>query len=249
MVSPDVGTIVNALVALLSGLATAIAVWWGQREKRRARHLRDLKSRCLQPLREELSRLRTVFLAPFYDLSLTSYLPMIEALRGDAGRWCESYTFTRPTNRALYEDLENHYPELYECLRRVEGSVRVECPRFFRALVSLLDSIGSDHEFRELEGRLRGLYGDEYVTHRRYPLVAAALAALGADTSQQSSELDRLGPHLTEVWRLGSRLRDSREAAEIRSISERMLGLIDSCSRIIDEVMLETRLRGRCKYV
>jgi len=127
--------------------------WWRERRELRRRHLMDIKERCLKPLLEELHDLRRSF--GVGERTRLSSLEVRRSLESDVGRWWELFSFRGRVDSLLYEDLRNHFPELYKELEGLESWVRAKYPEFLRATLRLLELIKGDSEFKAFEERFR----------------------------------------------------------------------------------------------
>jgi len=147
-------TVLGGFLASLSGL---LVEWWRESRRLRDRHFEDIKRNCLEPILEELSRLRRYFEfsegGPRWSVSSIE-----ESLRSEI-RWWELFSF-RDVDKLLYEDLRNHYPDIYEGLENVKVWVRTRFAEYLQAIRDLLKVIEEDPDFKSIEEEFKRSYGE-----------------------------------------------------------------------------------------
>jgi hypothetical protein len=138
-------TIIGGLVAGVSGILVAR---YSEKRRREAEHFRDIKQHCLEPLLKELRGLRErVIISEARPLHR-----MCEELESETP-WWESYSFRKIADPLLYDDLKNHYQDLYQDLEGIETWVRTDYPNFLLAICKLLEMISSNSESLKLNLR------------------------------------------------------------------------------------------------
>jgi hypothetical protein len=242
------------LGALAGGLAASISVMlverWREGRRLRNRHFEDIKSKCLKPILEELDKLKGYFMPGERECFGGSH-DVERILKSDV-RWWENFSFKRGDVEALlYEDLENHYPDLYKKLQNVEKLVRTEYVEYLRTALKLFKLIEDDPEFKAFVEAIRkekeGVVNLIVSNTISYLKKAIFLQALGIDKSYWpniylyvKSELDRIPQ---------SKFYNSVEAQKLRSIMQNMVIVIDGCIVKTGKIILEVKLKGRCKYL
>jgi len=108
-------TILGGFIAGVSGILVA---WYSEKKRREAEHLRDIKQRCLEPVLRELQCLKE-------RLMISEARPlhkMCEQLESEY-RWWEGYSFRKiaDVDPPLFDDLKNHYQNLYQDLKDIEA--------------------------------------------------------------------------------------------------------------------------------
>ena len=114
-------TVLGGFIASFSGILTE---WWRENRRLRDRHFDDIKHKCLEPILNRLSDLKHSFV--FGESGPEWGLHEIEKLLKSDVHWWESFSFKGGlgANQLLYDDLKNHYPDLYRDLQDVEKRVR-----------------------------------------------------------------------------------------------------------------------------
>jgi hypothetical protein len=107
-------TILGGFIASLSGI---IIEELRERKELRNKHFEDIKQKCLEPILDRLYDLRGYFEAK-ESIDLESYLH--DYLKSDF-HWWDYFSFKTRADKLLYEDLKNHYSDLYEKLQIIEN--------------------------------------------------------------------------------------------------------------------------------
>ncbi len=141
-------TIIGGLVAGVSGILVAR---YSEKRRRETEHFRNIKQRCLEPALRELKGLKE-------RLMISEARPlhkMCEELESETP-WWGSYSFRKiaDVDPLLYDDLKNHYQNLYQDLEDFESWVRTRYPNFLLTICKLLEMISSDSEFKEFRDEL-----------------------------------------------------------------------------------------------
>jgi hypothetical protein len=145
----------------------------------------------------------------------------------------------------LYEDLKNHYPELYRDLQELESLIKTKYEEYLRTFQRLCKTIEDDPEFKELEEQFKKPYIDE----SSYLRDAVVFLALGVDESHWPNIYSYFGRELDRVLRLGNKFYNSAEARELRNLINEFRSKIETCIRKINEIIVETELKGKCKFL
>jgi hypothetical protein len=232
----------NIVFTILGGLITGfiglLIEQWREGIRLRRKHFEDIKHKCLEPIRNKLLELRMYF--DFWEVGPEWSSSNISQLLTSEIRWWEFFTFSSRAHPLLYEDLKNHYRELYQDLKHIEGWVRSEYAAYLRAIHELLRLIENDSEFKEF---MKGF--DNSVI----PLKAVLFSSLGVDKSKWPNTYSRVKHKLNELTHLQNKFNNTAEAQEVKEITNYIVTTIDKCINKIDEILLEAKLRGKCKYL
>jgi hypothetical protein len=230
--------IFTILGGLITGLIGLLVEWWRERTRLRRKHFRDIKRKCLKPIRDELYKLRRYFEFGEGGPEWTSS-SIFQLLRSEI-RWWEFFSFSSRGNPILYEDLKNHYGELYQDLQYIERWVRNEYTTYLGALHELLELIENDPEFREFAKEFDNL---------DIPLKAVLFSSLGVDKSYWPNIYSQVEHKLDELVNIQNKFYNDVKSQKVREIAHHITTIIDRCISRIDEILLEPELRGRCKYI
>jgi len=147
----------------------------------------------------------------------------------------------------LYEDLKNHYPELYRDLQELESLIKTKYEEYLQSIHRLLEAVENDPEFKELEEQFKKPYVDETSS---YPCDAVVFLALGVDKSYWPNIYSYIECELDRVLRLGDKFYSSTEAQKLRNLINEFRPKIETCIRRINEIIeVETELKGKCKFL
>ena len=230
--------IFTILGGLISGLVGLFIEWWRERIRLKKKHFKDIKRKCLKPILEGLHDLRKEFEfregGPEWDL-----VKLRETLKSEF-RWWEFFSFKRYADTLLYEDLRNHFPDLYQELQNIELWVKNEFMTYLQSIYELLKLIDSDPEFKEF---IKGFH------NQIIPLKAVLFSSLGVDKSEWPNIYLQVKHKLNELIYLQNKFYNSVETQKVREITNHMIITIDRCIKRIEEILLETKLRGKCKYL
>jgi hypothetical protein len=127
--------ILGALISALSGALTAIYINNRKAKMdRENKHFQDLQRECLSPLKGELLKMREHFEyseskppPPAYDY---------ENLLSKEVRWWDFYSL-RKVGGLLFEDLVNHFSDLYNRLVKIDNDFKNKYPSFIKAVANL----------------------------------------------------------------------------------------------------------------
>jgi len=113
--------------------------WWRENRKLRDRHFEDIKRRCLEPILKRLYDLKGNFVFGESGPEWTGSYEIEKLLASDV-HWWESFSFKDGfgADALLYEDLKNHYPDLYRDLQNIEKRVRAGYTEYLQAVYELL---------------------------------------------------------------------------------------------------------------
>jgi hypothetical protein len=237
------GTILSGLIAYLSGM---LIEWWKERKRLREKHFEGIKRKCLEPVLEQLCELKGNFM--FGESGPEWSLRGIEdSLRSEI-RWWDDFHFKNDfrVDILLYEDLENHYPDLYQDLQNIEMLIRTKFAEYLQAIYNLLKMIEEDQEFKAFEKEFEKPamnYGSSP------PAKAIFFLALGVDKSYWPNIYSYVKPKLDKVKHLQNKFYNTVEAQKLRDIINEMKATIDECINKTKKIMLETKLKGKCKYL
>jgi len=236
-------TILGGFIASLSGI---LIEWWRENRRLRDRHFDDIKHKCLEPILNRLSDLKHSFV--FGESGPEWGLHEIEKLLKSDVHWWESFSFKGGlgADPLLYDDLKNHYPDLCRDLQDVEKRVRAGYAEFLYAIYKLLKIIENDEEFKVFEKKFERPIVNFRSSH---PYKAVIFLALGVDKSSWPNIYSYIKPKLDEAKRLQDKFYNSVEARKVRTIVNDMTTAIDKCIAKAKEITLETKLKGKCKYV
>jgi hypothetical protein len=147
-------SIISILIAALSIISWLLIEQWKERRRLKEKHFTEIKDGCLKPLLEELKRLKNYFNLGEGGPEWDQY--NISEELGQEIRWWKLFSFKNGFNvdQFLYEDLKNHYPNLYRDLENVETWIKTKYAEYLQAILNLLNSIEDDMEFKKLEQEL-----------------------------------------------------------------------------------------------
>jgi hypothetical protein len=234
-------TVLGGFLASFSGI---FVEWWRERRRMRERHFEDIKDRCLKPILEELHNLKGNF---EYGESRGrwSIQGLEESLKSDI-RWWEYFSFNNASKveTLLYEDLKNHYPDLYRDLQNIETWMRSNYEEYLQAILGLLKTIKEDPEFKAFESEF-----DVGFVISLYPLHSIFFLALGVDISNWPNIYLYVEPKRDKMRHLKNKFYNSAEAKKVRNTVQNMVCTIDVCIKKVNEIIIDTKLKGKCKYL
>jgi hypothetical protein len=237
-------TVLGGLIAGFSGI---LVEWWRENRKLRDRHFEDIKRRCLEPILKRLYDLKGNFVFGESGPEWTGSYEIEKLLASDV-HWWESFSFKDGfgADALLYEDLKNHYPDLYRDLQNIEKRLRAGYTEYLQAVYELLKIIEDDQEFRAFEKKFERPILNFTSS---YPAKAVIFLALGVDKSNWPNIYSYVKPKLDEAKRLQNKFYNNVEAQKVRTIINDMTTAIDKCIVKAREIILETKLKGKCKYI
>lgn len=243
---PDViSMILGSLISGLVGVLTAILIErYRRRLESRNEHFKDIKTRCLEPILEELSSLKQNF-----ELGESRPPPRtlkIEELLKSEISWWKYYSLARRVDSLLYEDLPNHYKDLASKLEEVQKLIPIEYPKFLKAVKDLSEKIENDIEFIEFK---KDFETPVIIETSAYPFYGVFFSSLELDKGIWPNIYNYLEKRKDKLSRLGNKFRDTEEAKRLREIQTTMLNKIELIVREVESILLETKLSGRCKYI
>jgi hypothetical protein len=234
-------TVLGGFLASFSGI---FVEWWRERRRMRERHFEDIKDRCLKPILEELHNLKGNF---EYGESRGrwSIQGLEESLKSDI-RWWEYFSFNNASKveTLLYEDLKNHYPDLYRDLQNIETWMRSNYEEYLQAILGLLKTIKEDQEFKAFESEF-----DVGFVISLYPLHSIFFLALGVDISNWPNIYLCVKTKCDKMRHLKNKFYNSAEAKKVRNTVQNMVCTIDVCIKKVNEIIIDTKLKGKCKYL
>ena len=234
-------TIIGGFVAGVSGILVAR---YSEKRRREAEHLRDIKQHCLEPLLQELQHLRErVIISEARPLHR-----MCEELESETP-WWEGYSFRKIADPLLYEDLKNHYRDLYQDLENIETWVRTKYPDFLLAICKLLERVSEDPEFKEFSDELGDMLVRGSFSLEDFPQNAVLFLILDVDKDLWPNIYPYVKPVMDKAMRLKEKLYIVSEAQRARKEMRSIVAMIDSCIDKAKKVIHQTKLRGKCEYL
>jgi ElaB/YqjD/DUF883 family membrane-anchored ribosome-binding protein len=238
-------TIIGGFVAGVSGILVAR---YSEKRRREAEHLRDIKQHCLEPVLQELQRLRErVIISEARPLHR-----MCEELESETP-WWGSYSFRKITDvdPLLYEDLKNHYQDLYQNLKNIEAWVRTKYPNFLLDICKLLEMIGRDPEFKGFKAEVERMHigvGGPFI-REDFPQNVILFLILDVDKDLWPNIYLRVKPVMDKAMHLKEKFYMVSEAQRARKEMRNILSMIDNCIDKAKKVIHQTKLRGKCEYL
>jgi len=164
-------------------------------------------------------------------------------------RWWDFYSL-RKVGGLLFEDLVNHFSDLYNRLVKIDNDFKNKYPSFIKAVANLKRKLYNDARVEalcprtDLRRRDRGLQ-DPWVVDVIFYL------SIGCDKGKWPSLYENLenSEKLEDVLQIAKDYIQSEESEIIRSISKEMRETIECCLKEIDEILHMTKLPGKCKYI
>jgi hypothetical protein len=234
-------TLLGGFLASFSGI---LVEWWRESRRIRERHFEDIKDRCLKPLLEELYNLKGNF--EFGEIrGIWRVQDLEEYLKSDI-RWWEYFSLKNRVHILLYEDLKNHYPDLSRDLQNIETWIRSNYVEYLQSIHALLKTIEEDQEFKAFSKEFQKGFRDSTDS---YLLRAIFLLALGIDKSYWPNIYSYVNPKLDKMGLLQNKFYNSVEAQKVRNIMQSMLTTINGCINRVEEIILDTKLKGKCRYL
>jgi len=261
----------NAIQTILGVVFRLLEKWRGEEKERRMKHFEDIRKSCLKPLFGELGRLKEKHFTLKESEPWWCEFKIEELLKNP---WWETYSFKNAPFKSapapssleksgrkkagirilpkevmmnyeiLYEDLKNHYPELYRDLQELESLIKTKYEAYLRTFQRFCKTIEDDPEFKELEKQFKKPYVDE----SSYLHDAVVFLALGVDKSHWPNIYSYFGRELDRVLRLGNKFYNSAEARELRNLINEFRSKIDACVEKIGKIELKGELKGKCEY-
>jgi len=236
-------TILGGFIAGVSGILVAC---YSEKRRREAEHFRDIKQHCLEPLLKELQHLKE-------RLMISEARPlhkMCEELEFETP-WWEGYSFRKIADPLLYDDLKNHYRDLYQDLEDFESWVRTKYPNFLLAICKLLEMISSDPEFKEFKAEVERMnvgVGDPFI-REDFPQNVILFLILDVDKDLWPNIYLRVKPVMDKAIHLKEKLYMVSEAQRARKEMRSIVAMIDNCIDKTKKVIHQTKLRGKCEYI
>ncbi len=152
-------------------------------------------------------------------------------------------------NEALYLDLKNHFPKLWELLQRWEEKVRMEGPELLRSYYDICDILYDDLNDLAIL-RMKKNLTDPFERPNESPYDGAVLnILLGEDESTWPNLKSKCGEDFPKVREIGEKYEDRNEVKLIRRLLEEFRRLKKECDREIEIAVVEKNLKGRCGYI
>jgi hypothetical protein len=240
-------TIITNMGGFVAGVISCILVE-RYREKRRrgAEHFRNIKQRCLEPVLRELKGLKE-------RLMISEARPlhkMCEELESE-NPWWEGYSFRKIAGPLLYDDLKNHYQDLYQNLENIEGWVKTEYPNFLLDICKLLEMISSDSEFKEFKAEVEGMHACEGGPFIRedFPQNVVLFLILDVGKDLWPNTYSCVKPVIDKAIHLKEKFYMVSEAQRARKEMHNIKSMIDNCIDKTKKIIHQTKLRGKCEYL
>jgi hypothetical protein len=246
LVSTIIGIIFTVIGGFITGVSGVLVAYYSEKRRRAMEHFRDIKHLCLEPVLRELQELRGRFVIS------ESRHPhkMCEQLE-DEIPWWKSYSFRRVADPLLYEDLKNHYKDLYQNLENIEAWMRNKYPDFLLPICKLLEMISKDHEFKEFKAELERMNvgeGSPFIREEFLQNVVLFLL-LDIDKGLWPSTYLRIKPVMNKAMHLKEKFYMVSEAQRARKEMRSIVAMIDNCIDKTKKIIRQTKLRGKCEYL
>jgi hypothetical protein len=238
-------TIITNMGGFVAGVISGILVErYREKRRREAEHFRDIKQRCLEPLLKELQGLRErVIISEARPLHR-----MCWELESE-NPWWEGYSFRKIADPLLYDDLKNHYRDLYEDLKNIEAWVRTEYPDFLLTICKLLEMISSDSEFEEFSDELGDMLVRGSFSLEDFPQNAILFLILDVDKDLWPNLYPHIKPVMDKAMHLKEKFYMVSEAQRARKEMRSIVAMINNCIDKTKKVIHQTKLRGKCEYI
>jgi hypothetical protein len=244
--------ILQTLISTGGGIIAGILIErrrrkWELEKEAMKDHFEDIK-KCLVRIRERVSELRFYFI---FDeaFSIPSPQSIEEELQRDEIHWWNFFSFKGfECKPPLFEDLRNHYPDLYSKLISLEEFIREKYPDFRYALGALLRRLEEDPKFKSLYQEIMknvAIYQGQFEPYRQ----AVLFLSLGIDQSSWPNIYRSVKKKLSIIEVIGRELYNTEEAERVRAIRKDVFKIVEECLKNIDEILLSKNLRGKCKYI
>ena len=229
--------------ALLGGLISGLIHWLLYKRKEseevRKRHFEELKQKCIKPLIEELSKLKESF-----DISEnTSFDYYLEASQRDI-KWWDCYSLKqRVEDELLYEDLRNHFKDLYNELEHIEKHIVKELyPKYVKLMGELVLVVRNEiaKELSKLPSKISD----------KEALTAIIMMVLGKGKGDWPNIYMKLKKYglLDRLQLIASRISEHERALELLKTREDALSKLNQAKRHLLEILHLQKLRGKCPY-
>jgi len=244
---------IEILEGFISNLVALLIEDRRRKKEVREKHFNEIKNNCLVPLERELNRLLQYFefregLFPdFYSYDFCKQLK-------EEFHWWDRYSVEEVSqaDRILFDDLPNHFENLYEKILEVDNLVKKDYPRFIELTCSLMKKIEEDKELEEWFNS-HGLYNNDpqKIPTRRVFMQAIFMRALDYDKSEWPTyyKIIKEFSGTKVVEDVGLKYKEMNETKELKSLVKNAKGKINSCVKGIEEILHRNKLEGNCKYV
>jgi hypothetical protein len=165
--------------------------------------------------------------------------------------WWEGYSFRKITDvdPLLYDDLKNHYRDLYQDLEGIEAWMRTEYPNFLLDICKLLEMISRDPEFKEFRDELGDMLVRGSFSLEDFPQNAILFLVLDVDKDLWPSIYSHIKPVMNKAIHLKEKLYMVSEAQRARKEMHNIKSMIDNCIEKTKKAIHQTKLRGKCEYI
>jgi len=242
-------TIITNMGGFVAGVISGMLVErYREKRWREAEHFRDIKQRYLEPVLRELKGIKE-------RLMISEARPlhkMCEELEFETP-WWGSYSFRKITgvDPLLYDDLKNHYQDLYQDLEGFESWVRTKYPNFLLDICKLLEMISGDPEFKRFKAeveRMRIGVGGPFI-HEDFPQNVVLFLILDVDKDLWSNVYQCIKPVMDKAIHLKEKFYMVSEAQRAKKEMHSIVAMIDNCIDKAKKVIHQTKLRGKCEYL
>jgi esterase/lipase len=158
-----------------------------------------------------------------------------EYLKSDIHWWEISSFKNKPkAHPLLYEDLKNHYPDMYQDHETSKLELGTTIQSIYRQSAKPLRTIEEDHEFKVFEKEFEGASMNKTSS---YLLEAIFLLALSVDKSNWPNIYSHIKPKLDKMKNLQNKFYNSVETQKVRDIIQNMTATIDRCINRIEKII------------
>jgi hypothetical protein len=167
--------------------------------------------------------------------------------------WWRRYSFRKiaDVDPLLYDDLKNHYRDLYQDLEGFESWVRTKYPNFLLTICRLLEMISSDSEFKGFKAEVERMHigvGGPFI-QEDFPQNAILFLILDVDKDLWPNTYSCVKPVMDKAIHLKEKFYMVSEAQRARKEMHNIKSMIDKCIDKTKKVIHQTKLRGKCEYL
>ena len=262
-----IGTILGGLIAGMIGLFVAL---YQNASSRRERHLVDHQEH-FKILRKALLDARGRAWLLYSSGAEPFWLPRLEQSRSSdlesysisefqyVERVDENRLMSYVVDEVLYEDLQNHFPDLWSRLRQVQSLLRTDGKEINQAVFQFSGVIHDRFKREELTVFHFGMDGQECHMYDLNELEATGYAGyifllmIGIERKYWPNSFDFLqkrgilGGLMRLAENIGSEFRNEKDAMLARV--EKVSSEIDDCITVLDKWSHTKKLAGNCDYV
>jgi hypothetical protein len=147
--------------------------------------------------------------------------------------------------------LKNHYQDLYQDLEGIKAWVRTKYPNFLLDICKLLEMISGDPEFKEFKAELERMrigVGGPFI-HEDFPQNVVLFLILDVDKNLWPNIYQCIKPVMNKAMHLREKFYMVSEAQRAREMMHNIIITIDNWITEIKDVIYQTKLQGKCKYL